>query len=127
MTPLLAIELAVAGRTPDERAELCASRVTQDVHHEETVLGGHIAEPEHRRGARARVDARHPEAPIAHDGDVRPGVVHALDVPWAHPETRVLEEAIELTCREARDGVDQIAVHCQLVVVVGRARRSLAT
>ena len=63
-----------------EARELSAAGVAQRVHEEQAVLGGGVAEPEHRAVAVAAVDVRDAEALVAHDRDVAARGVAALDV-----------------------------------------------
>ena len=64
----------------------------------------------------------HAEALVAHDRHVRPRRVGALHVAGLDAEAGVLEEVVEPRGPDARRGVDEVAVHLQLVVGVRRAR-----
>jgi hypothetical protein len=121
--PLVVVHGAVAGRAAREGGEPGAPGVAQHVHDEEAVLGAHVAQPEHRPGARLAVHVRDAEAGVAHDGHVVAWRVGALGLPRLDAEARVLEVLREVLALQARRRVDEVGVHLQLVRGVPGARR----
>ena len=97
----------------------------QHVHQEETILSAGVTLREHRRVARRTEDVRHAEAEVAHDRDAGGRRVHAIDVVLAHAEGRVLVEVEELRLGEPGRGVDEVAVHVELILHVRRVRTTL--
>ena len=59
------VEGAVGRGAAGERGELAAAEVAEDVHEEEPVLGGRVADAEHRALAGVGVDVRHAELGVA--------------------------------------------------------------
>ena len=109
---------------PANALSLAAAGVAQRVHHEEPVLGGDVAEPEHRGAARRRIDVRDAEGRVARDRQplAVAGAVDARLVAGRNPEARVLEERADRLRAHAGRGAQQPLVHPELVVVVARAR-----
>ena len=120
--PLRAVELAVAGRAADERRELGAAEMAQDVDEEEAVLGRGVAEAELGAGAGGAVDVRHAELRVAHDRDVVARALGALDVARPHAEGGVLVVAGNVGLADVRRAEDEVGVHVALVGVVRRPR-----
>jgi hypothetical protein len=115
--PLAVVLSPVGGAAAGKRSELRATGVPQRVHREEAVLGADVAEPEHRRCARLAVDVRHAEGAVADDGHVVVARrrVDPLGAVLLHAERRVLEVLRDVGPAEPGGGVDQVAVHLQLV------------
>ena len=116
--PLLLVEVAVALRAAGEARELRPPDVAEGVHEEEAVLGGGVADAEHRPVAGGAVDVRDAEG-VADDRHVRARAVAAL-LPALDAEAGVLEEALEVRALQPRRGEDQVPVAVELVGVVLR-------
>jgi hypothetical protein len=94
--------------------------VAQDVHEEEPVLSADVPGPEDDVGAGVAVDVRDPECLVADDDHARPRAVGALGLTGGDAEAGVLEVVADVGRRQAGRRVDQVAVHAELVVGVGR-------
>ena len=127
----LELRLVVGGVGPDrhvhggvgaarERGELGAAGMAERVDHEQAVLAGDVAGPEHRSPAGRAVDVGNAER-VAPDRHVVTRAVGAFDVTRPHPEARVLVVLGDLRGTEARRRVHQVPVHAELKVAgVGR-------
>jgi hypothetical protein len=120
--PLRGVHRAVRRRPADEGGELRAPEVAQHVDEEQAVLCGGVARAEHRAAAGGAVDVRDPEAVVAQDRHVGARGDARRDVPRLDAEGRVLVVAPEVLGPEPRRRVHEVAVHRELVVVVGGAR-----
>ncbi len=118
--PLLLVHRLVGAA--GEARQLAAAGVAQHVHEEEAVLGGRVAEPEHRAVAGLAVDVGDAEALVAHDRHVGARRVDALGVVRLDAERRVLEVVRDLARLQARASRTQVAVHAELVAAVGDGR-----
>ena len=123
--PLRVVLRPVAGRAARERGQLRPPGVAQGVHHEQPVLGAHVAEPEHRARARGAVDVRHAEVAVAHDRHVVTAGrrVDPLRLVLLHAEGGVLEVLGDVGGAQPGGGVDEVAVHLKLLGGVLRTRR----
>ena len=114
--PLLLVlgDVGAAG----EAREAPAAGVAQRVHEEQAILGGDVAEAEHRAVARLAVHVRDAEALVAQDRDVRARGVAALDLAGGHAEARVLEVLRDARGLQPGRRVHEVAVHPELVAAV---------
>ncbi len=120
--PHQSVERPVGRRAAGERRQLRAPEVAEDVHEEQTVLGGRVARAEHRPRAAGGVDVGHAEGGVADDRDVVARAVRALRAAVRDAEARVLEQPVERPRVERPRRAQQVAVHTELVVAVGGAR-----
>ena len=121
LAPLVLVHRAVARRAAREGAQPGAPAVAQDFDEEQPVLGGDVAQPEHRRDARRAVDVGHPVGAVARDRQALARTVRTRLVARRHAEARVLEELPEVAVGHPGGRAEQALVEGALVVVVRRA------